>query len=79
VRECGETETREHFLLNCSLSDVHGQHLVSCLPNLMLPSAADLLGNRAFQPAVFNFIASTRRFARPTDPVKEDAEEKGEG
>lgn len=79
MRERGETEAREHFPLNCSLSDAHGQHLISCLPNLMLPLAADLLGNRAFQPAVLDFIASTRRFARLTNPVKEDAEEKGEG
>lgn len=46
---CGEIETRVHFLLNCSLNNEHRQHLVSRLPNQTLPSAANLLGNRAFQ------------------------------
>lgn len=76
--ECAETETWEHFLLNCSLYDIHCQLLVGHLPNRTLPSAADVLRNCALQPAVLDFIASTRRFARLADLAKEEAEEKGE-
>lgn len=74
---CGEAETRKHFLLNCSLYDKHRQHLISCLPNRILPSADDLLGNRALQPAILDFICSTRRFARLTNPATVDSKETG--
>lgn len=75
--ECGEVETREHFLILCSQYDEARQQLVSRLPNRTLPSAADLLGSRALQPAGLDFIASTRRFVRLTDPAQENTKETG--
>ncbi|BGP43755.1 hypothetical protein JCM10449v2_007807 [Rhodotorula kratochvilovae] len=68
--ECGEEETREHYLLNCPLHARARARLLSRLPQRALPPLTTLVGDTALKYAMLDFITDTSRFSRYHDSAR---------
>ena len=70
--ECGEVESREHFLLLCPLYTAPRAALLSELRKPTLPPIPFLLGDPSATKAVLRFLANSGRFDSlylpPADP-----------
>ncbi|BGP16191.1 hypothetical protein JCM10213v2_004187, partial [Rhodosporidiobolus nylandii] len=74
--ECGERETREHYLLACPLHAAARSTLLRELRLRSPPPLAALLSTAAFTRPLLRFINATDRFPRYYAAVVEEDERK---
>ncbi|BGP44109.1 hypothetical protein JCM10450v2_008331 [Rhodotorula kratochvilovae] len=76
--ECGEEETREHYIVNCPLHARARMRMLSRLPHRAVLALTTLLGNAALKYAVRDFITDMSRFPRYHDTARPEGDGRGQ-